>query len=245
MKLNLILSVCVLLFSLTGCTKNSSSVNNSEHPASVASSSVSTAEAPESQKILCNVYVFADRQLTKIRVKFIRGQRSQPFASEIGNPKVYFNDIELTILSEDQEIIEFGGETNGFTSQTKIALDIKNKRYEYTMRLEPIDFASHEPFTFHRLQSNSIPLSRPYTEENELWISIFDNYVGAFKEIAEFDESKTSIVIPQTVSERMSVGDSRIQLHNVGFLSQKVKELPVEIFMTVDYRSEIPLKVIR
>lgn len=247
MKVSIIFSACILFFSFTGCTKQGSSVtvNNSEAPVLITNAAETSIETPKSKTIRCDIYVFANRQLTNVKVKFLRDLADQTFASQIGNPRVYFNDFELDKLSEDSEIIEFGGKAEGYLAQSRITLNIQNIRYDYTMHVEPLDFGIEEPFTFHRLQSNTIPLSRKYTEEEGLWLSIFDSQIGAFKEVAKFDDSRSSIVIPGAVSERMSIGDAKIQLHNVGWLNQQTTGTPVEISMTVEYRSEISLRVIR
>lgn len=195
----------------------------------------SQTDTTQNNKISADIY--GDKNSAGIKVKIEE--------DKFGIVEISFNGRKLEKVTE-AKLIEFRGSRLTFQKDNELIFTIKdNKTQLFKIPFEPLDFAAEEPFVFHRTTSNALKLSKIYDSPNELWLGIKDNYIGGFKEIAEFNETKDSIIIPDRVANRMSVGDAEISLYDVrwGKLESQNGAFPIKY--NTRYESKIKLNVVR
>ena len=185
--------------------------------------------------------VFADKNRTVVKAAFEK-------SSELDSMKIEFNGKNLSSLGEKDGRIGYYASFEGYEKTNLFVITMSNgKKYKFQVLLDPLDFQVDEPFTIHRITPTEIPLSRPYTEYDELWISIVDNYIGSIKDIAKINDERTAIIIPEYARKSLSVGDAKISLHLLEVKALKDFE-GNDLFvgnMFVSYESEIKLKVVK
>lgn len=192
-------------------------------------------------KIGAGFEVFANKETTDVKALFNHSFDPQTF-------QIKFNNNILSNPKESNGQTEYNAVFDGYQALNSFVITkIDDKKYTFNVEVQPVDFSVEEPFTIHRLAKAEIPLSGKYTETNDLWLSIVDNNIDGYKEIAEFNKNKNAIILPEYVRKRLALGDAKISLHNVKIKGAEEFEQNdlFEGTMHIDYSSEIKLNIVK
>jgi hypothetical protein len=225
--------VALLGIIYTGCGLNDKTTNIEKTPTGTETKGAQNLSTRSGVRFS----VFAGKSGTKVHIAFLDPARSAV-------DRIEYNGRLISEEKIENEPFEYNASFPAYEKTHRFLIIWANGRQSsFETTVEPLDFQVEEPFTFYREKANELKLSRAYSGDRELWLGIFDRDIGAFKEIAEFNQAKTAIVVPASVSKRMSVGEAKITSYMVE--TKKIEDESFSGALEVSYYSECKLKVVK
>ena len=227
-------TVLWLAIGLISCQTNSKTVNRQNNFEKPPTPTATIRTEIASSEIGVKFYISAYKERTFLRITF-----SEP--AKVSPVRIEANGREITERKETDGWIEYFASFPGFEKTYRLMTVADGRQFKFETTVEPIDFEDAEPLAFHRGADNELKLSRPYTANRELWVSGRGEN-GAFKGLAEFNETKDAMIIPVSMAKQLGVGEAKIALYD-----EEIKTVDNESFaalLDVTYISEIKLKVV-
>ena len=160
------------------------------------------------------VDISAKRDDTKSAAKIAESEKDKTESALVAPIKIEFNGklvAEKNIEHSEETAFKYSAES--YQSQNQFTItDAAGKTCHYDISLEALDFSEPKDVILSRTETNLLPLSRVVKKDEEWWIFFGKNEGGGFKEIAEFNEQRNSLILPPKLTQRLRTGNAVIEL---------------------------------
>jgi hypothetical protein len=196
-------------------------------------------------KYIIDVFANQEKTNTSFSTELVKTEtgKNLPFAEPI---KFELNGKPIEEKSiESSATVSFKHSAESYQGQNQYTVtDAAGNRCSYDIELEALDFQRGSDVILSRTERNILPLSRAVKEDEQWWLFFRENEGGGFKEIAEFNEQRNSLILPPKWTKRLWVGNVVVGLATGVFKDVNKPECP-EAKIHLQYSSEIPATVIK